>query len=311
MPDTDPILITGGAGFIGTHLCRRLVEAGRKVVCLDLRSPPAPVAGVAYRTGDVRDRAALDPLVAKAGAVVHLAATVSVPLCQNAPLDSYSNNFDATLAVLEALRAERAKGRAVGIVFASSAAVYGNLGDDGRALREDELPPRFASFYAAQKHACEKAIELYSDHFSVPGAIFRFFNVFGPGQDPKSPYSGVITVLSSLAERGQPLPLNGGGSQTRDFVSVHDVVSGLAAMLALPFDRWTAEPINLGSGASITVREVAGTISRLRGGSSPLVDAPPRSGDVRHSKADISRARARLGFSPQVSFEDGLAKLLS
>ncbi len=267
------------------------------------------VEGVNYFQGDVRDPALLETLVSDASVVVHLAATVSVPLCQTAPSESYSNNFGATLALLDALREQKSRGRTVGLVFASSAAVYGEMGNDGRALREEEVGPHFSSFYAAQKHASEKAIELHSACFGVPGAIFRFFNVFGPGQDPKSPYSGVITVLSNLAEKGQPLPMNGGGVQTRDFIAVQDIVSALEAMIALPFELWTAEPVNLGSGRSLTIRQVGEAINRLHGGKSALVDAPARAGDVIHSRADITRARTLLGFTPQVSFEAGLRQL--
>lgn len=304
------VLVTGGAGFIGTHLCKRLKQAGSSPVSLDLRGAENPVDGTEYVTGDVRDSALLESLLARVGAVVHLAATVSVPLCQKEPSESYSNNFGATLTVLEGLRKQSAQGRQVGIVFASSAAVYGDLGNDGRAIGELPVAPRFASFYAAQKHASEKAIELYSTYHRIPGAIFRFFNVCGPGQDPSSPYSGVITVLSRFAREGSPLPMNGGGSQTRDFISVEDIVSALVTMLGLPFDRWNAEPMNLGTGNSVTIREVGQMINKLCGGKSPLVDAPAREGDVLHSRADISRARSVLGFAPRIGLEDVLRQLL-
>jgi UDP-glucose 4-epimerase len=309
MNGSNRVLVTGGAGFIGTHLCRKLSEAGQKVLSLDLRKPENPVESVEYVQGDVRDLPLLERILGRADSVVHLAATVSVPLCQKAPDESYSNNFGATLMLLEAIRKQTA--RRIGVIFAGTAAVYGDLGNDGRALKEPEVAPHFSSFYAAQKHASEKAIELYSTYHNIPATIFRFFNVFGPGQDPTSPYSGVITVLSKLAREGRPLPMNGGGGQTRDFISVHDIVAGVAAMAALPFDRWKAEPVNLGTGKSITVREVGAMISKVYGGKSQLVDAPPREGDVLHSRADIARARSLLAFSPRVSLEDGLRQLLN
>lgn len=309
-PVVAQILVTGGAGFIGTHLCRKLQGQGLRVLSLDLREPAVPVPGVKYVRGDVRNPAAVEPCVQGAGAVFHLAATVSVPVCQRDPAESYSHNLTGTLVVLEAIRkAGVAAGRAPGIVFSSSAALYGNSGNDGHALREAEVAGSFLSFYAAQKHASEKAIELYSTFYGIPATIFRFFNVFGPGQDPSSPYSGVITVLMRLAREGKALPMNGGGGQTRDFVSVHDIAAACAATLAVPFGSWSAEPMNLGSGKSITIRQLGEMISRRHGGKPRLVDAPAREGDVLHSEADISRARERLGFAPSISLEEGLAEL--
>ena len=175
----------------------------------------------------MRDRTLTSQAMEGSDVVYHLAATVSVPLCQKDPVDSYSNNFQATLGLLELIRERRVRdGKAIRFAFASTAAVYGARGDDGRALREDDIAQEFMSFYAAQKHASEQAIRLYRTAHGIPAWIFRFFNVFGPGEDPKSPYSGVITVFARLAREGQPLPLHGGGAQTRDFISVHDVVDG-------------------------------------------------------------------------------------
>jgi UDP-glucose 4-epimerase len=212
---------------------------------------------------------------------------------------------------LDALRKETSKGRKTppAIVYSSTAALYGDLGNDGRALEESEIAEEFSSFYAAQKHASEKAIQLYANFHGIPATIFRFFNVFGPGQDPKSPYSGVISVLMELAREGKPLPLNGGGSQTRDFISVHDIVLACAAVLEVPTAQWTSKPMNLGSGASITIRQLAEMISRIHGGKPKLVDAPPREGDVLHSRADITRAREILGFTPAHSLQQGLQEI--
>jgi UDP-glucose 4-epimerase len=305
------ILVTGGAGFIGTHLCARLISQGHSVVALDLRAPKAPVHGVEYVRGDVRDRSLLDRCVEGADVVYHLAATVSVPLCQENPVESYSNNVLATVGVLDSIcaRARTERNRPVPFVFASSAALYGSRGDDRRALTETDTAPVFSSFYAAQKHACEKAIEVYHSTNGVPAVVFRFFNVFGPGQDPSSPYSGVITLFMKYAKEGRPLPLNGGGTQTRDFISVYDIADAAVSVLGLDPAVWDATPVNLGSGETITVRELAEQVSALHGKRSALVDAPSREGDVLHSLADISKARTRFGFYPSRNLRSGLSEI--
>jgi UDP-glucose 4-epimerase len=309
--ERETLLVTGGAGFIGTHLCRRLASQSHRVRVLDLRAPETAVPSVEYVRGDVRDAALLEKCMAGVTTVYHLAATVSVPLCQKDPIESYSNNFTATVVVLEAIRRRAAAGHpSPRLVFASTAALYGTNGDDGRALREEDAAIEFLSFYAAQKDASERAISLYARTFGVPAAVFRFFNVYGPGQDPTSPYSGVITVFSRLAREGRDLPLNGGGAQTRDFISVHDLVDGLVAPLSGGKAAWDAEPMNLGSGTAITVRELASKIREALGGRFALVDAPPREGDVLHSRADIRRAREKLGFAPRRDLLTGLRELL-
>jgi UDP-glucose 4-epimerase len=306
-------LVTGGAGFIGTHLCRRLVELGHGVRVLDQRAPAnGGVPGVEYMRGDVRDLALVERLLEGVADVYHLAAIVSVPLCQKDPLDSYSTNFTGTLTVLEAIRRRaQAAGRPPqGLVFASTAALYGSMGDDGRALRESDAARSFSSFYAAQKRASEQALDQYLKAFGVPSLAFRFFNVYGPGQDPTSPYSGVITIFAKLAKEGKQLPLNGGGVQTRDFIAVYDIVAGLIAALDLPKTKWDAQAMNLGTGTSLEIRNLAEMIRDASGLGSILVEAPPREGDVLHSLADISRAREALGFRPEHQLKKTLPELL-
>lgn len=306
------ILVTGGAGFIGTHLCRKLVRAKHAVTVLDIRTPQSPVSGVKYVRGDVRDPLIVRELVGAASTVYHLAAIVSVPLCQKDPFDSYSTNFTGTLVLLNAIReqAQDSGRRPARVVFASSAALYGNKGTEGRALREEDRALRFSSFYAAQKGASEQALDQYRQAFGVPSIAFRFFNVYGQGQDPSSPYSGVITVFSRLAREGRPLPLNGGGRQTRDFISVEDVVDGLARALELPDDSWNAQPVNLGTGTSVDIRSLAEMIRDATGKISALVEAAPREGDVLHSLADISIARELLRFQPKHALKERITALL-
>ena len=309
IPSGTTVLITGGAGFIGTHLCRSLLKAGHRVVSLDLKgTAPKPVAGVTYLQGDARDLHTLSHLLKYYGvsAVYHLAAVVSVPLCQKHPAESYSHNVNATLSVLEACRLHDSPVR---IAFASSAALYGNLGDNQEPLREEKISERFSSFYAAQKHASEKMIELYTSFYGIPSLIFRFFNVYGEGQDPTSPYSGVITIFAMLARENKPMHLHNAGQQTRDFIPVTDVAYAIASALDLPASKWDSSVINLGTGAPTTVRDLALLIRTLTDSDSPIVDAPAREGDVLHSHANISRAKALLGLAPNSNLSQGLRSL--
>ena len=316
----ETILITGGAGFIGTHLCRKLLGLGHEVISLDLKGTPiTAVSGVRYIQGDARDQTTIARILGPRNVttVYHLAATVSVPICQNDPIQSYSHNVGATLSVLESCREELARRKSIGdmrslkIAFASSAALYGDLGNHGRPLSEKQTAPRFASFYAAQKHASEKAIELYHSTFGLPAMIFRFFNVYGHGQDPTSPYSGVITVFTKLAREGTPLKLENGGKQTRDFVSVTEIAAALARALFVTDDQWDASPINLGSGVSTSVRTLAELIRKISNSRSEILNAPPRQGDVLHSLADVSRAREVLGFQTAIELSNGLSEMFT
>lgn len=304
------ILITGGAGFVGTHLCRSLTALGHSVTSLDLKGRSRPIEGVRDIVGDVRNLKVLTPLIEEADFVYHLAATVSVPVCQQNPQESYSNNFQSTLSVLEVLRHKRERsGRDTGLLFASTAAVYGSLGDDGRALVETQVAESFSNYYAAQKHASEQAIRLYREFHSLPAMIFRFFNIYGEGQDPTSPYSGVITIFRDRAERGEPLLLNGGGHQTRDFIAVEDIVSGCVKALDVPLAHWTAAPINLGTQKTCTIRDLAQLITQITRSRSPVTAGPARAGDVQHSKASIERALSTLPlWEPRHALAEGLAR---
>lgn len=305
------ILVTGGAGFVGTHLCRRLVQDGYQVVTLDLKDPTVAIDGVEYVRGDVRDASLLRKLINTTDVVYHLAATVSIPACQKDPVESYSNNFNATLGVLEAIRAkaETTNTKPMPLVFASTAAVYGMKGDDGRALAEDDVAEEFLSYYAAQKHASEKTIELHSRFYAIPATVFRFFNIIGPGQDPSSPYSGVITIFMNLAKTGKPLLLNGGGHQTRDFISVYDIVDACVTALSLPTEQWNPKPINLGTGSVITIREVAELVRKINDNRSEILSAPSREGDVTHSRADVRRGFEALGWKAHRTVGDSLSEI--
>ncbi len=307
----ENILVTGGAGFIGSHLARALINAGHCVTSLDLRgNPEEPVLGVDYVQGDARNLETIRSLLRRARitTLYHLAATVSVPLCQNDVIQSYSHNVTSTLMALEACRLNSTPVR---FAFSSSAALYGNLGDDRVPLTEGRIAQRFSSFYAAQKHASEKMIELYHSFHAIPTLTFRFFNVYGHGQDPSSPYSGVITIFSKLAKEQKDIVLHNAGVQTRDFIPVSEIVKAAVGILDLPQEKWNSCVINLGSGVPTSIRELAETIRTLAASKSPIVEGPPRDGDVLHSLADLSFAREflKLPVSPDLAVK--LCELLN
>ena len=314
MPNVQepPILVTGGAGFIGTHLCHALLGQNKSVRVLDLKLPDQPVPRVDYRQGDIRNPRDLMLATHGVQAVFHFAAIVSVPLCQEDLVTGYATNLTGTLNVLEAVRVEKTRsGRSPKLIFASSAAVYGNALEIGRATTEDMAGPAPQSFYGAQKLASEQAIQIAHQVYGVPSVIFRFFNVFGKGQDPSSPYSGVISVFKNALEAGRPLLLNGGGTQTRDFISVHDVVLACIKALDLPKDQYSALPINLGTGQSTTILQLADSMIRASGRKVATQSMPPREGDLQHSLSDTSRAREILNWTAQTQLDNGLADLLS
>lgn len=305
------ILITGGSGFIGGHLAHTLMNRGYAVTVLDLQDPKIRHNNVEYIKGDVRKPGLVLSLLKPNTAVFHFAATVSVPLCQHDPQESYSNNFTSTLVVLEAIRSFSQKNNQspCPLVFASTAALYGNNGQLGVSLSESNVAERSLSFYAAQKFASEHAIQLYSDFHKIPATIFRFFNVYGPNQDPSSPYSGVISRFMDLALQDKDLPLNAGGLQTRDFISVHDIVNACCLALSKDCSTWNAKPMNLGTSRSITVKELAQLIIEVTKTKAQTTTAPAREGDVLHSCANTSRAKEQIGFEAKTELKAGLQEL--
>jgi UDP-glucose 4-epimerase len=306
------ILITGGAGFIGTHLSKKLSEEGHAVTVLDLNSPDRALSRVTYVQGDVRVVADIKPLIEKTDAVFHLAAIVSVPECQKDPVGSFETNTASTLRILELIRSEneaRPRDKKIRIIFSSSSAVYGDLGA-ARAIAESTPLSDPLSFYGGQKLTSEQLIRLYVSTYAVPAVIFRFFNVYGPGQKATSPYSGVISVFFKALREGQAMVLNAAGVQTRDFVSVHDIVA--ASCLALGSENprvVSGAPLNLGSGVTITIRALAQSLFKIAGQEPRMTDAPARPGDILHSCASIERAEVELGFRPQVTLDAGLKEL--
>jgi UDP-glucose 4-epimerase len=296
-------LVTGGAGFIGSHLVEALLAGGCRVTVLDdlssgnERNLPASAGGLRFIRGDIRDRRAVADAVADCEAVFHLAAVVSVPKTTQDPVGSADVNETGSLNVLDAAR--RAGARR--LVFASSSAVYG---DDPRLPKREDMAPKPLTPYAVQKLAVEYHARVYSGLYGLPSVSLRFFNVFGPRQDPSSPYSGVISIFMTQALTAGVPVIYGDGRQSRDFVFVGDVVQAL--IRAANSQGGSGKVFNVGTGRSVTISALWEVVAALSASSAKPVHAPARPGDVPHSVAAIDAARTDLGFVPQVSFEKGL-----
>ncbi|MCG6945463.1 MAG: SDR family oxidoreductase [Deltaproteobacteria bacterium] len=296
-------LVTGGAGFIGSNLVERLMGDGVQVRVLDnlttgvLDNIEPFLEDIDFKQGDVRDLDALQEVMAGVEVVFHQAAVVSVPKSVEDPIEAAMVNDLGTLYVLEAAR--RASVRRV--VFASSCAVYGDL---PQLPKRENMETRPLSPYAASKLHGETYALLYRDLYGLETVCLRYFNVYGPKQDPTSPYSGVISIFMDRAVRGELPTIFGDGEQFRDFVYVADVVQ--ANLLAANRDNIAGAVINLGTGSSVTVNSLWANISQFAGVGGEPERVEERPGDIRESVADISRARELLAYEPLYSFEEGL-----
>jgi UDP-glucose 4-epimerase len=304
---SDICLVTGGAGFIGSHLVEHLAAAGRVRVLDDFSTGlrdnlahvrPAPEVV----EGDVADPDAAARAVQGAGVVYHLAALASVQRSVEAPADTHRACATGTLVVLDAAR--RAGVRRV--VYAGSSSAYGIPAGEVQTEADPVAP---LSPYAAAKLAGELYAESFASSYGLETVRLRFFNIFGPRQRADSPYSGVIALFAAALGEGRAPTVFGDGQQSRDFTYVADVVQALTRAAEAP--GVSGKVYNVGTGRSTTVLELIAALNRLLGTSVAPRHAPPRAGDVRHSRADISRARRELGYEPAVSFEDGLARTLA
>ncbi|TVR03279.1 MAG: NAD-dependent epimerase/dehydratase family protein [Deltaproteobacteria bacterium] len=309
-PDTAPsrVLVTGGAGFIGAHLCRALDAAGHTVVALDdlstgRRERLHDLPRTRLVVGDVRDRDTIAHAAARCDAVVHLAAIVSVPLCDAQPDIADAVNRGGTARVLQV--AEAAGIRRV--VFASSAAVYGSA--DVIPQHED-LAVAPLSDYGAHKADGERLCAAATRRGSLAAFPLRFFNVYGPGQSDDGPYAAVLTAWNDAIRAGRPLRVDGDGRQTRDFVHVDDVVHAIRLALGAA-RRHAGHPLNVGSGNATAIGDLAAQLCAWAGHGAGTVPGPPRRGDVRHSVACLARVRRALAYTPRVSLPEGLRPLLS
>jgi UDP-glucose 4-epimerase len=296
-------LVTGGAGFIGSNLTERLVDQGMQVRVLDnlstgrLENLDSFRGDIEFEQGDIRNFDMLQKLMSDVDLVFHQAAEVSVLRSVEDPLRTALVNDLGTLHVLEAARRAGVKR----VVFASSCAVYGDL---PQLPKTEDMATRPLSPYAASKLHGETYACLYSDLYGQDTVCLRYFNVFGPKQDPSSPYSGVISIFMNKAARGEIPTIYGDGEQYRDFVYVVDVVQANLQAAFGPGN--TGMVINVGTGSSVTINQLWKSVAELAGVEQEPVRAPERPGDIRESIADISRARKALGYEPKYSFFKGL-----
>lgn len=300
------ILVTGGAGFIGSHLCDLLLREGASVRVLDNLSTgkranlPAHAA-LELVVGDVADVDAAARCVQGCDAVVHLAAVASVQASVDDPLGTHRANFDGTLNLLEAARRHGCRR----FLYASSAAIYGDT--EVLPVRED-LIPNPLSPYACDKLAGEYYLRYYTRKHGLNTTAFRFFNIYGPRQDPSSPYSGVISIFMDRLQRGQGFTIFGDGEQTRDFVYVGDLVALLAQALAR--EDLAGEAMNVGTGTEQSLLTLIGEIEQLAGRRIAREHRPARIGDIVRSRADVARLRARMQTVPATPLQQGLARLM-
>ncbi len=303
-----PVLITGGAGFIGSHLADALLARGHAVRVLDdlstgKRSNLAlDNPRIELIVGDVADAALVSRSAEGCKAVAHLAAVASVQASVDDPVRTHQSNFIGTLNVCEAMRQAGIKR----VVFASSAAVYGNNGE-GEAISED-IPKAPLTPYASDKLASEYYLEFYARQHEMQPAIFRFFNIFGPRQDPSSPYSGVISIFAERAQKRLPIAVFGDGEQTRDFFYVGDVVKLLVQALELP--QVEAGAVNVGLNSATSLNQLLAALAEVVGAAPVVTYQAARSGDIRHSRADNGRLLARYNVDEPTPLNVGLARLL-
>ncbi|HEY7188555.1 MAG TPA: SDR family oxidoreductase [Vicinamibacterales bacterium] len=296
-------LVTGGAGFIGSHLCTELVRRGETVRVVDSlitgkRANLAHLPQVEFIEGDLADLDVAQRSVKGVDYVLHQAAIPSVPRSVEDPITSNRANIDASLNLLVAARDARIKR----VVYAGSSSAYGN---SETLPKVETMPTAPLSPYALQKLVVEQYCTMFSTLYGLETVTTRYFNVFGPRQDPSSPYSGVISLfISALCEGRQPT-IFGDGGHTRDFTYVANVVDGVLRAAVAP--GVSGEVINVATSGRVSLNELFATVRTLVNAKVEPKYGPPRAGDVRDSQADITKAKRLLGYSPSVSFEEGLA----
>lgn len=303
-----PILITGGAGFIGSHLTDALLAKGYAVRVLDNLSTgkrsnlPLSNPNLQLIEGDVADAALVAQAVQGCGGVVHLAAVASVQASVDDPVRTHQSNFIGTLNVCEAMHLAGVKR----VLFASSAAVYGNNGE-GASIDED-TPKAPLTPYASDKLASEYYLDFYRRAHGLLPVVFRFFNIYGPRQDPSSPYSGVISIFAERAQKGLPIAVFGDGEQTRDFFFVSDLVKLLVQ--GLESGPVAEGAINVGLNQATSLNQILAALAQVLGKLPEVSYQPARAGDIRHSRANNQRLLSGFEMPQATAIEVGLAQLL-
>lgn len=299
-------LVTGGAGFIGSHLAEELLRRGHTVRVADSlitgkRSNLDHIPAVDFREGDLAEPAFATSVVQGCDYVLHQAAIPSVPRSVKDPITSNRANVDATLNVLVAARDAGVKR----LVFAGSSSAYGNT---PTLPKSEDMPSNPLSPYALQKVIGEQYLQMFTRLYGLETVSIRYFNVFGPRQDPSSPYSGVISVFATALLENRSAKIYGDGGQTRDFTYVANVVDGVLRACEAP--TASGEVINVATGGRISLNELYAEMKKIVGARVDPEYLETRQGDVRDSQAAIGKAQTILGYHPIVSFEDGLKRTI-
>jgi nucleoside-diphosphate-sugar epimerase len=301
-------LVTGGAGFIGSHIAETLVERGDAVRVLDNLSTGKRenLAGFIGRLdfieGDIRDLDTCRRAVQDVDHVLHQAALPSVPRSVEDPLSTNAINITGSLNLLLAARDAGAKT----FVLASSSSVYG---DDPSMPKQEGREGRPLSPYAISKLVGEKYCEVFHELFGMKTVVLRYFNVFGPRQDPTSQYAAVVPLFITKVLKGERPVIYGDGEQSRDFTYIENVVE--ANILASKSDKVGGEILNIACGERLTVNGLLAAVNEVIGSDVKPLYADPRPGDIKHSAADVRKARRVMGFEPRISFMDGLKETVS
>jgi nucleoside-diphosphate-sugar epimerase len=301
----DRYLVTGGAGFIGSHIVRRLVDEGELVRVVDNLSTGQPIRlrdvrdSIEFVEGDLADERVSDKAVRDVTYVLHQAAVPSVQRSVNNPVGTNKANLTAALNLLESSR----KAGVRRFVYAASSSAYG---DTEILPKKEDMPPNPLSPYALQKFVGERYCKLYYDLYGLETVSLRYFNVFGPDQDPHSEYSAVIPKFINKLLAREPLTVYGDGEQSRDFTYVENVVR--ANFLALQAIAAPGNVCNVGCGEKITLNELIRLLEAILGIKAEVNYTAPKAGDVRHSLADLSLARRILGYQPKIMVKEGLKR---
>ncbi len=300
-------LVTGGAGFVGSHLSEELIRRGERVRVVDnlstgKRQNLAHLPQVEFVQGDLAD-----PVVAKRAVdgvdyVLHQAAIPSVPRSVEDPVTSNRANIDASLNLLVAARDAKVRR----VVYAGSSSAYGN---SPTMPKVETMPTAPLSPYALQKLVVEQYCQMFTTLYGLETVTTRYFNVFGPRQDPSSPYSGVISLFISALCEGRRPTIFGDGEHTRDFTYVANVVDGVLKACHAP--DVAGEVINVATSGRVSLNHLFRRVKTLTGATVEPIYAEPRTGDVTHSQADIAKARRLLGFEPSVTFDEGLDRTVA
>jgi nucleoside-diphosphate-sugar epimerase len=298
-------LVTGGAGFIGSNIVDELVHRGRQVVVLDdlsagKESNLADVRGkIDLRIGSVTDLAAVRSACHGADYVIHLAARTSVPRSVENPVETNHINIDGTLNVLVAARDAKVRR----FVYAASSSAYG---ETPTLPKTEAMPPDPISPYGITKYVGELYARVFGRVYGLENVCIRYFNVFGPRQDPNSQYSGVLSRFMLAVIEGQPLVVYGDGEQSRDFTFIENIV--YETLCACEAKGASGMVFNGGTGARITLNQVLKLLEKITGKKIQAKYDSPRAGDIRDSQADVALARKVLGYEPRVHFEEGLQR---